>query len=627
VTALRDVHDTIIGYLMICTDNTIRRRIEDEHQDAEDARRRSDARYQALFECAPDGILIADKDSTYLDVNGSMCRMLGYTRDEVIGMHASNIVAESELLHIGPALDSLNATSVHEREWRFERKDRSQFDANVLVTKMPGGNLLAMVHDITERKRADKRTADTLRELNHVKGALDEHAIIAITDARGTITYVNDKFCSISQYPREELLGRDHRIINSGCHPKAFIRDLWQTIKAGRVWHGEIQNRAKDGSLYWVDTTIVPYLGDGGELVQFIAIRADITEHKRVLDVLQQKNAELEAASRLKSEFLANMSHELRTPLNAIIGFSEVLGDGLVGELTPQQRGFIGDIFSSGNHLLALINDILDLSKVEAGKMRLDCEAVPIVALIERSLLVVRGKAAAHRVRLEIDVAGAPTSIEADPRKITQIVYNLLSNAVKFSADGGCVTLRAALVQRDQVGLRGGPWPNRQFPLQESPYAEFLEISVTDAGLGISSHGLGLLFTPFSQIDGGLARRFEGTGLGLAMVKRLAELHGGTIAVESALGVGSRFIVWLPAEARVDNPGDLTSAMGGSTALRERPKTARIPIVAVTATEISAQDRGEFKSDVAKTVDKADCGSVRLTAEVRPARVARDTEV
>ncbi len=281
----------------------------------------------------------------------------------------------------------------------------------------------------------------------------------------------------------------------------------------------------------------------------FAAAR-DVTELKRFEQTLQQKNVELEDASRMKSEFLANMSHELRTPLNAIIGFSEVLRDGLIGEMTDQQRGFIGDIFSSGKHLLSLINDILDLSKVEAGKMTLDLEPVHgRRRCSSNSLSIIREKAAARHIRLSMDAAEDLGSIQADARKVKQIVYNLLSNAVKFTGDGGQVTLRASRVPRADVGRLSGAGPGRSFPLADSEFADFLEISVTDSGIGISPEGLEQLFKPFSQIDSGLARKFEGTGLGLAMVKLLAELHGGTVAVESAVGEGSCFTVWLPLRA------------------------------------------------------------------------------
>jgi signal transduction histidine kinase/DNA-binding response OmpR family regulator len=295
----------------------------------------------------------------------------------------------------------------------------------------------------------------------------------------------------------------------------------------------------------------------------FAAAR-DVTELKLFEQRLQQKNVELEEASRMKSEFLANMSHELRTPLNAIIGFSEVLVDGLLGDMTDQQRGFIGDIYSSGKHLLSLINDILDLSKVEAGKMTLDLEPVQVYSLFTNSLSIIREKAAARDIRLVMDAPKELGSIRGDARKIKQIVYNLLSNAVKFSSEHGEVTLRASRVPREEVGQVSESSIGRSFPLADNEFSEFLKITVSDDGIGISPDGLESLYKPFSQIDSGLARKFEGTGLGLAMVKLLADLHGGAVAVESEVGKGSCFTVWLPfrpSEAGILTPTKPIAAM------------------------------------------------------------------
>ncbi|MET0807426.1 MAG: response regulator, partial [Pseudoxanthomonas sp.] len=261
---------------------------------------------------------------------------------------------------------------------------------------------------------------------------------------------------------------------------------------------------------------------------------------------LQEKNVELGRASRMKSEFLATMSHELRTPLNAIIGFSEVLKDGLIGEMSDTQQEYMGDIFSSGQHLLSLINDILDLSKVEAGMMALELEAVEVGGLLSDSLAIVREKAAGQHVQLELHVDPELGVIQLDKRKTKQIVYNLLSNAVKFSANGGAVVLKARRVRRDEVGIQSGDWPVYGFALADTTHDEFLEISVCDSGIGISRDDMAKLFQAFSQIDSSLARKFEGTGLGLAMVKQLAELHGGAVAVASAEGKGARFAAWLP---------------------------------------------------------------------------------
>src|SRR4051812_26685491 len=260
----------------------------------------------------------------------------------------------------------------------------------------------------------------------------------------------------------------------------------------------------------------------------------------------------------MKSEFLANMSHELRTPLNAIIWVSEVLGDGLLGDMPDQHRRFIEDIFKSGKHLLSPINDILDLSKVEAGEMLLDLDPVEIETLLPHSLSIIKGQAAGRHIHLDMALPQPLGSVGVDGRKVKQIVYNLLSNAVKFSADGGHVVLRAERVKREDVGVASSAWASRTFPLAGSDFSSFLRISVTDEGMGVSPESLQYLFKPFSQVDSGLSRHFEGTGLGLAMVKLLADLHGGSVAVESAVGKGSRFTVWIP--MRIAHSAETTAA-------------------------------------------------------------------
>jgi len=256
---------------------------------------------------------------------------------------------------------------------------------------------------------------------------------------------------------------------------------------------------------------------------------------------IARQNAELEQASRMKSEFLANMSHELRTPLNAIIGFSEALRDGLLGALDPQQREAAGDIYDSGKHLLALINDILDLSKIEAGKMELDLEPTDLQDLLQSTLTVFKDRALAGQVRLRLEME-AIDQVEVDRRKTRQIVYNLLSNAVKFTPAGGVVTLRMCCL--DAAQLKGGPLVGEAGLTKAA--GQYLTVSVIDTGIGISEEDLGRLFKPFVQLDSSLARKYEGTGLGLALVKQLVELHGGAMTVSSKLQEGSEFTVWLP---------------------------------------------------------------------------------
>ena len=264
-------------------------------------------------------------------------------------------------------------------------------------------------------------------------------------------------------------------------------------------------------------------------------------------DLLAEKNRQLAEASRLKSEFLANMSHELRTPLNAVIGFSEVLKDGFAGELAAEQREYITDIYTSGQHLLSLINDVLDLSKIEAGQMTLELEPTVAATLFEHSLSIVKEKASTRRLQLSVDVPRELGTLLIDPRKTKQILYNLLSNAVKFTPEGGRVTLRARRVAHADVeGWSDSAATVLRMPLPAEHFQDYLQIVVEDTGIGIAPEDASRLFRMFSQLDSSLAKEAEGTGLGLALVERLAALHGGGVALASKPGQGSRLFVWLP---------------------------------------------------------------------------------
>jgi len=277
------------------------------------------------------------------------------------------------------------------------------------------------------------------------------------------------------------------------------------------------------------------------------ALEAANTELQTRQLEIAQTNRELVSASNAKTEFLATMSHELRTPLVAILGFSDILTSGKGGELAPRQREYVGYIGDSGTHLLSLINDILDVSKIEAGKVELDLEAVDLDDLLTNTVAIVQERALARGIRLEVSGTGRSERSLVDRRRLKQIAYNLLSNAVKFTSDGGRVSLQASLVDRRQAatGLPGFESGVRT-PLPHNEWQDFVQISVGDTGIGISSEDMARLFTPFTQIKNDLTRTSEGTGLGLAIVSRLVELHGGAVAVTSTPGTGSCFSVWLP---------------------------------------------------------------------------------
>jgi hypothetical protein len=510
-----------------------------------------------------------------------------------------------------------------------------------------------------ERMQYEAELDRALDALKMQKFALDQHSIVGITDRAGRILYANDRFCEVSQYARAELLGQDHRLLNSGFHPKSFFRELWTTIGRGQVWHGEIHNRRKDGSGYWVDTTIVPFLGEDGRPFQYISIRTDITARKQAMERLRQSEArfskafhaspdmitlsrlkdnvfvdanesflrstgyardqvlgratgelniwgdvnaaravkkilatqgtvrdfetvglnrsgqsfpvsysadlididgephvlavihdlrrikqaeaDLEhardtalAASRAKSQFLATMSHEIRTPLNGVLGMTQLLQE---TKLTNEQREFVSTILSSGESLLAIINEILDFSRIEAGRISLDAldfDLRAVVAGVADMLAVL-----ARNKGLSLDcIFGAeiPAPLRGDPQRLRQILVNLLGNAIKFTEQGGVtlrVTCQSSVVSHDSSveGSEGVP----------ADLDRRLRFEVIDTGIGVPPEARERIFEAFTQVDGSTTRRYAGTGLGLAIARQLVRLMGGEIGIESEPGKGSTF--------------------------------------------------------------------------------------
>ncbi|HUG39303.1 MAG TPA: PAS domain S-box protein, partial [Longimicrobiales bacterium] len=538
----------------------------------------------AILNSANFSSIATDAEGVIQIFNTGAERMLGYAAADVTNKitpadisDPQELIRRAEVLSleletpIAPGFEALVFKASRGIEDIYEltyiRKDGSRFPAVVSVTALRDAEgaiigYLLIGTDNTARQRVEEermKLDQRLRDQHFYTRSLIESNIDALmtTDPRGIITDVNKQTEALTGRTRDELIGAPFK--SCFTDPVRAEAGIKRVLQEGKVTDYELTARARDGALTVVSYNASTFHDRDRQLQGVFASARDMTELKRYEQTLERTNVELEEASRMKSEFLANMSHELRTPLNAIIGFSELMKDGLVGPLSEQQDRFVADIFSSGQHLLSLINDILDLSKVEAGKMELDLEPVAIGALFGNSLSIIREKAAERHIRLELDAEGELGTIEVDARKVKQILYNLLSNAVKFSNDGGRVVLRAHRVGADDVGRRASSWAGRSFTAADADSPEFLRITVSDEGVGISEEALDRLFQPFTQIDSGLARKFEGTGLGLAMVKLLAELHGGAVAMESAEGEGSRFTVWLPAREP------------GSQATRARP--------------------------------------------------------
>lgn len=328
-------------------------------------------------------------------------------------------------------------------------------------------------------------------------------------------SYIFHPVISLKRYS-ERLASGDFSVIDEGHAYKYVISELSDMNESFFKMAGNL--KAMYDSLELKVEERTKELEDANFKLQ--ALNKEVEQRRAEAEVAK---AQAEAANRAKSDFLANMSHELRTPLNSILGFSELLMSGITGDLTPEQKEQVGYISSSGKHLLNLIDDILDLSKVEAGKQELELSAVSIKDVLSSSIIMLREKAMKHNIKLSLEIGpDADIEIEADERKLKQIVFNLLSNAVKFTPDGGSVFVRA---KRD---------------------GDFMKFSVLDTGIGIKQEEMAILFQPFHQLESAYTKKYEGTGLGLALTKRLVELHGGRIWAESEFGKGSVFTFVIP---------------------------------------------------------------------------------
>ncbi len=374
-------------------------------------------------------------------------------------------------------------------------------------------------HTLEQRIINEKEinTAKVIHDLADYKYALDKTSMISISDEHGIINYVNDKFCEISRYAPEDLIGKNHRIINSYFHSKDFMKDLWDTIAKGKVFQNEIKNKAKDGTFYWVDTTIFPFLDDKGNPYKYLTISYDITQKKIQEKQLIEVKVLAEKLSKSKDIFLTNMSHEIRTPLNAITGLGKLLSK---TDLDEQQRTFLNGIESASDNLMSVINDLLDFSKIEAGKITLENISFNFEMICKQAINILTHKAEEKGLVLASDIDQKITPILiGDPFRINQVFMNMLGNAIKFT-DHGHIYLKA-------------------FLLEELNNCQKILVEIEDTGVGINDDYLNVIFDKFTQEDETVVRKFGGTGLGMSITKELMELMDGTISIKSKKDIGT----------------------------------------------------------------------------------------
>jgi PAS domain S-box-containing protein len=493
----------------------------------------------AIIEEAPNAINLIDPQTLrYVRVNAASSVLLGYTPEEHLALTVADVqqdLSTAEMTAV--ARVAATAQGAH-FENRHRRKDGSLIDVRVSLRLIRQGGhdyILAIWSDISAEKAAQA-------EIRKLSLAVEQSPNpVVITDLDARIEYVNDAFVRGTGYAREEVIGRNPRVLKSGKTPAATYAAMWQTLTQGEPWQGEFINRTRDGREQIEAATIIPLRQVDGRVTHYVAIKEDITEKRQISEELEryrqhleqlvaERTAELitakdaaESANRSKSEFLANMSHEIRTPMNAIIGLTHLL----TRESTnPRHQDRLTKIAGAAQHLLTIINDILDLSKIEAGKLELERTDFALERIVNNVCNLIRDKADAKDIELVVNLRNLPELLHGDGLHLGQILLNFATNAVKFT-EHGSITLCAEMVSENADGL-------------------VVRFEVSDSGIGLSPEQQSRLFQPFEQADSSTTRKYGGTGLGLAISRRLTELMNGRIGVDSAPGHGSTFWIEVP---------------------------------------------------------------------------------
>jgi len=515
-----------------------------ERRCAERAVADNERRFRAVVEDQTDLICRFTPDGTLTFVNNAYCQFHQRSSTELLGTNFLRTLCPEDiavpLSYFRSLTDEQPVVSFDHRISSSAGGDlwhhytvRRLFDQSGETTEFQ-----AVITDVTQRKRSEQALQASERKYRSLVDNIPD--VIWTADQNRQISYISANAKNALGYDADELLGGTGARWNERIHPndRSNVEQAYQQLfSAGRHFDVEYRFRHKDGQWIWLhDRALTTRVHDGTPVADGIV--TDITTRRHAEQALQQAKDAAEAASRAKSQFLANMSHELRTPLNAIIGFSEILADRTFGDLNDRQLKYCNNILSSGRHLLQLINDILDLSKVEAGRLELTRTSFSVAKVFQDLQPIVKGLASKKHLEVSFSIEPDLPPLFADEAKFKQIMFNLLSNAIKFTPEGGRIAVSAT---RAAVG-QSAPTSSR------APEGEWLQVVVQDNGIGIKPQDHARIFLEFEQVDSSYARQQQGTGLGLALTQRLVQMHGGRIWVESdgIEGQGSRFIFQIP---------------------------------------------------------------------------------
>ena len=489
-------------------------------------------RYERVVAVATDAIVLYDRNYVYQLVNQVYLDWHNKPQQEIIGHSVGEILGgNTHQSNIQPRLERSLAGEVQQYEdWFNYDDDCRRF---VRVTYSPHSEtdgsitgVLASLHDLTELKQTEeylRKSEESLRRY------FDQPLLgMAISNPDKSWQDVNSCFCKMLGYSHSEMLQKNWEEMT---HPDDLALNVcyFDRALAGEI-EGYVMDKrfiCKNGDIIYTSISAQCLRNLDKSVNSFVVMVQDISDRKQAEAQLLRTNEQLARATRMKDEFLANMSHELRTPLNAILGMTEALREQILGSINEKQLKALQTVERSGDHLLSLINDILDVVKIESGQIELDCALVNVTALCQSSLIFIKQQAQKKSIQLEIKLPRNLPDQLLDERRIRQVLINLLNNAVKFTLEGGRITLEVTK-QESQKSLHTNDW---------------IRFAITDTGIGIAPENIEKLFQPFIQIDSALNRQYSGTGLGLALVKQIVELHGGKVGLTSELGVGSCFTI------------------------------------------------------------------------------------